>query len=129
MLPDFDLTRVENRFLQQGRQKDELSLAVSEYRRFLFLCPQAEGKNVCCPPKIDDVWHAHMLDSVHYVNDCNKYFGFYLHHNPCENGVDPSDMESTFDLYEKTFDEKPNALWLELMTCANPGGGCGSITL
>ena len=126
-VPEFDLTRVEKRLTQQGHAEQDLQVAVAEYRKFMFLCSQ--GVNICAPPKIDSVWHAHMLDSVHYMKDCEDYFGFYLHHDPCENGVDEADMKSTLDFYEQVFGEKPNDVWQELATCAGPGKGCGSITM
>ena len=127
MLPQFDLSRVTSRLEKQGHVKEDLDVAVQEYRKFIFLCSQ--GANICAPPKVDDVWHAHMLDSVHYFSDCEKYFGFYLHHDPCENGVDEGDMNSTLAFYEEVFGEKPNEVWMELATCAGPGKGCGSITM
>ena len=84
-------------------------------------------QKIAAPADIDTVWHAHMLDSVNYTQDCATYFGYYLHHDPC---IGESDLErtgSTLTAYKTVFGE-PSSSWKDLMTCANPGGGCGSIS-
>lgn len=31
---------------------------------------------------LDDIWHAHILDTKKYAEDCDKIFGKFLHHFP-----------------------------------------------
>lgn len=101
--------------------------AIAEYERFLMLCKEFPGQKIAAPHDIDEVWHAHMLDSVHYMKDCDLFFGYYLHHDPCIGESDLDSVAATLDAYRSLFGEPP-ASWMDLMTCANPGGGCGSIT-
>ncbi|MDP3793516.1 MAG: hypothetical protein Q8R07_02060 [Candidatus Uhrbacteria bacterium] len=51
------------------------------YKRFLFLTVTA-GEPIVPTLDIDDFWHAHILDTRKYMADCDKIFGFYLHHFP-----------------------------------------------
>src|SRR5690606_13855481 len=32
--------------------------------------------------EIDEMWHAHILDTAKYMRDCHELFGSYLHHFP-----------------------------------------------
>ena len=105
-----------------------LSSAADEYLCFLQLCKMYPEQKISAPPDVDRVWHAHMLDSINYMRDCEAYFGYYLHHDPCigdTGGV--ADAEATLSTYERTFGIVPPSAWQGLMTCANPGNGCGSI--
>src|ERR1700719_1228582 len=65
-----------------GASADQLDLMEQEYRRFLALHlahPEAE----IVPSKIvDQIWHQHILDTYAYHEDCERIFGFYLHHFP-----------------------------------------------
>jgi hypothetical protein len=79
------------------------------------------------PPEVDEVWHAHLLDSLPYSEDCRRIFGAYLHHDPCLGAPDRAAQEDTLSLYAVTFGDKPGPIWSEMMTCAKPGGGCGCI--
>ncbi len=101
--------------------------AIAEYERFLMLCKELPEQKIAAPYDIDEVWHAHMLDSANYMKDCDLFFGYYLHHDPCIGEADIGSASSTLDAYRNHFGEPP-ASWMDLMTCANPGGGCGSIT-
>lgn len=104
-----------------------LQEALSEYSRFLQLCKMNPGRKISAPPDVDEVWHAHMLDSVHYVRDCDQYFGHYLHHDPCIGELDLESADDTLNIFRQTFQEEPPMAWAGLMTCANPGKGCGSV--
>ncbi len=72
------------RHSEEGPCWDEATFgrADMEYRRFLTmkrLEPQAE----LVPSKLmDEMWHAHILDTRRYIRDCQLLFGQYLHHFP-----------------------------------------------
>ena len=107
---------------------ERVTSAADEYRRVLRLCKTFPDRKVSAPPDVDKVWHAHMLDSVNYMADCDQYFGYYLHHDPCvSEESDIGNAMETLSAYEDMFGVKPPTAWQGLMTCANPGGGCGSI--
>jgi hypothetical protein len=52
------------------------------YKRWLFLRRKHEGKVLPPTSDIDVLWHAHILDTYRYHEDCELIFGYYLHHHP-----------------------------------------------
>ncbi|KAI8588378.1 hypothetical protein BDZ88DRAFT_477474 [Geranomyces variabilis] len=55
------------------------SLLIKEYIRFLYI----KDAMVFSPSlKIDAVWHRHILDTRHYVDDITALCGRMVHHNP-----------------------------------------------
>lgn len=83
-LPHLNLTPVRNRVAKEnpgltGKQLDEME---SKYLQFLMLCKN-EPKIKHEPDKdVDRYWHAHILHTKQYAEDCMRYFGFFLHHAP-----------------------------------------------
>lgn len=54
--------------------------AIREYARFMALGRVFGGE---VPSKvIDEVWHAHILDTRRYAADCERVFGQFVHHYP-----------------------------------------------
>lgn len=129
-LPVLDLGRVR-KLVERAKpdwDEDRLSAAQVEYLRFLQLCKMYPDRKIAAPEDVDQFWHAHMLDSKSYVRDCDGYFGYYLHHDPCIGSADmANDAQATLRLYREVFQTPPPELWSGLMTCAGPGKGCGSI--
>lgn len=128
-IPTINLSRVTPRVKRDNPDwtAERLTAAEHEYLRFLQLCKTFPEQKISAAPDIDEVWHAHMLDSVHYVRDCNTYFGYYLHHDPCIGETDLEGVTDTLAIFEAAFGIPPTPAWMGLMTCANPGKGCGSI--
>ena len=60
-------------------QADDL---IAKYRRFLKLCAMYPERSIVPSKEIDQVWHAHILDTAKYAADCDAIFGFLLHHFP-----------------------------------------------
>jgi len=63
---------------------------------------------------IDAFWHAHILDTRKYIDDCERVFGFYLHHFPYfgMRGADDAAAlakagERTRELHEAEFGAAP----------------------
>ncbi|MDP9175259.1 MAG: hypothetical protein M3O30_15540 [Planctomycetota bacterium] len=55
----------------------------SEYRQFLYLIAANPGKTVVPWSRdLDDFWHAHILDTAKYAQDCQALTGSFIHHNP-----------------------------------------------
>jgi hypothetical protein len=61
---------------------------------------------------VDTFWHFHILDTVKYAADCERVFGYFLHHNPyigLRGGGDEEVLrqygERMRELYEATFDQ------------------------
>jgi len=53
-----------------------------EYRRFLTLLAKYPHETVAPSKEVDRFWHAHILDTQKYIEDCERVFGRYLHHFP-----------------------------------------------
>ena len=53
-----------------------------EYRRFLTLLAKYPNEPITPGKDVDRFWHAHILDTQKYVEDCERVFGRYLHHFP-----------------------------------------------
>jgi hypothetical protein len=102
----------------KGWTGDQLDLAEREYRRFLALhLLYPEAAIVPCAV-VDEVWHAHILDTEAYAPDCERLFGFFLHHFPyfgMRGEEDAADLlesyDSTIERYEVAFGEVPDGIW------------------
>ena len=97
--------------------KDECALAEREYRRFLTLKKLYPQKALVPNKLLDKFWHAHILDTISYHQDCQSLFGKYLHHFPYFGIYGDDDMrdlkdsfEETKALYEKHFGKYPDIL-------------------
>ena len=56
--------------------------AESEYREFLLLAKMYPAETPSPSADVDAFWHFHILDTVKYARDCDKAFGYFLHHKP-----------------------------------------------
>jgi hypothetical protein len=52
------------------------------YKRWLFLRRKYDGELLPPTRDIDILWHAHILDTYRYHEDCELIFGYYFHHYP-----------------------------------------------
>jgi hypothetical protein len=78
-----DLERIAWKLMaSKGFSPDWVAQAELEYRRFLHL--RLRHPNVSLVPslRIDEFWHAHILDTRAYARDCEVVFGHFLHHCP-----------------------------------------------
>ena len=87
--PSFDLTRVIARVARENPTWDGARLQDAEegYRAFLSqakIFPKLPNKPTA---DVDCVWHAHILFTKQYHEDCVSYFGFYYHHEPESGGM------------------------------------------
>jgi hypothetical protein len=53
-----------------------------EYKRFLTLLAKYPDEPIAPGKEVDRFWHAHILDTQKYMEDCERVFGSYLHHFP-----------------------------------------------
>jgi hypothetical protein len=86
-----DLTFIVAKTQRKQSWTDERTkLAETQYRNYLAVIRYLDANNQpldVAPPSqdADEIWHNHILDSFKYLNDCNKVFGFFLHHLPSYN--------------------------------------------
>ncbi|MGI9392214.1 MAG: glycine-rich domain-containing protein, partial [Parvibaculales bacterium] len=100
-----------------------------EYRRFLKLCRDYPDTGIVPSNVVDKMWHMHILDTRKYLQDCEQYFGYFLHHFPYfgmrgeedSQNLDKAWLE-TKTLYANHFHEKPDAnFWQESVRCPSCG--------
>ncbi len=110
-IEDLDLNYLAERLIQKENWKaDEALDAVRRYKNFLKLICKNPG--VMAPPALDmdEVWHAHILHTHNYTQDCKRIFGKYLHHSPSSGTEEEQAMlknagEHFSQLYVKEFGE------------------------
>ncbi|HEY0845696.1 MAG TPA: hypothetical protein VGE12_10015 [Noviherbaspirillum sp.] len=91
-----------------SREKaDRLEL---EYRRFLALTAKYPNEVIAPSTEVDKFWHGHILDTMKYAADCQKVFGYFLHHFPYFGMRDAEDAANLADaaattrrLYQQEF--------------------------
>ncbi|MCB1917122.1 MAG: glycine-rich domain-containing protein-like [Rhodocyclaceae bacterium] len=88
--------------------------AVLWYRRFLFLTCLHPERLVVPTKEIDEVWHAHILDTKKYFDDCHNLCGKFIHHFPylgLRGRQDEEQLNEAFfeslAMYEKYFNAIP----------------------
>ncbi|MGZ5118895.1 MAG: glycine-rich domain-containing protein [Burkholderiales bacterium] len=82
--------------------EDQVATAECEYRRFLALHVWHPDAELVPSKLVDHFWHAHIVDTVAYVNDCGSAFGEYLHHYPYMGMGSPEAKQELENAFEKT---------------------------
>jgi hypothetical protein len=119
----------------EGWSLEKANAVEKEYRRFLCLMKLYPGEDTAPLADVDTFWHSHILDTMKYAADCERVFGYFLHHYPYV-GMDGSDNEKQFrldsgkrmrELYEATFgDAYPGSPTKDIEAtafCAGPTRG------
>jgi len=85
-----------------------------EYRRFLALMVKFPGETIAPAKDVDQFWHGHILDTLKYAEDCERAFGYFLHHFPyfgMRGEEDAKNLAAAAErmhaLYEREFGERP----------------------
>lgn len=81
---DLDPIKVKLMDKQEGLgwSREEADRHELEYRRFLALVAKFPEEVVAPNTNVDKFWHAHILDTMKYAEDCEAIFGYFLHHFP-----------------------------------------------
>jgi hypothetical protein len=95
-----------------------------EYRRFLYLMKMFPNESTAPLVDVDTFWHYHILDTMKYAADCERVFGYFLHHYPYVGMGDEADEQLRVEsgarmgeLYEATFGETYPALRTDTAYC------------
>jgi hypothetical protein len=86
--PQMDLAPIRNRIAREHTEltPEYLDRIERRYLQFLMQCKIERG-NLHEPDKdVDLYWHAHILHTEQYMMDCQRYFGYFLHHRPNTDG-------------------------------------------
>jgi hypothetical protein len=102
------LSRDENITIEECNEIEDL------YKKFLALNIRYPDRKICPTGPIDLFWHAHIVDTQAYENDCKFLFGHTLHHFPyfgMRGEQDMRDLDETFsasvDLFIRHFGIDP----------------------
>ncbi len=80
-----DFERLKHKMTQTAESEiseEAWDLAEKEYRRFLTLKQLYPGVSLVPSKQVDQIWHAHILDTRAYRDDCNAVFGRFIDHYP-----------------------------------------------
>jgi len=96
----------------EGWTLEQADAVEFEYRRFLYLMKKFPNEQTAPLQDVDTFWHYHILDTLKYASDCEKVFGYFLHHFPyiglrgeADEAAHHRVGERMKELYEATFDE------------------------
>lgn len=87
-LPVLDLISVRRRVWDEHSQewtRERIEKAVQRYLAFWQHCKEHPHDRLDPDNHdVDVIWHAHILHTKRYADDCQAYFGHFLHHTPVE---------------------------------------------
>jgi len=66
----------------QGWTREHAERIETAYRRYLTLLAKYPGETFAPSRDVDKFWHGHILDTMKYAEDCERVFGYFLHHFP-----------------------------------------------
>lgn len=91
-----DFSRMKAKLLHQTHAQwsaESLEHAERGYRQFLKLAAKYPHTPAVPSEQVDAFWHAHILDTRRYASDCERIFGYVLHHDPYV-GIDGPEDEA-----------------------------------
>jgi hypothetical protein len=107
-IEELDLTQVRTRLMSgpeelgQGWSAAKADYYERLYRNWLFLCRKHEGEKLPPQVEIDAYWHEHILNTRVYFQDCDRIFGYYLHHFPGFGKRGPQDAANLRTAWQNT---------------------------
>ncbi|MBL8849153.1 MAG: glycine-rich domain-containing protein-like [Planctomycetaceae bacterium] len=114
-LLDDDALEAERRNGERLWDEDRVEQALHEYRQFLALMLWYPDAVLVPSEDIDEVWHAHVLNTARYQDDCETIFGSFQHHAPTFGDSEEVQAEQllgcdeTLNLFEEAFGEIPQS--------------------
>lgn len=66
----------------KGWSKEMVDRMEVEYKRFLTILVKYPDAVIAPSKDVDAFWHGHILDTMKYAEDCERVFGYFLHHFP-----------------------------------------------
>jgi hypothetical protein len=125
-----DFKRLKHKYTESSEAEmaaAEWDMAELEYRRFLTLKRFYPSVALVPSKTVDAIWHAHILDTRAYREDCQQVFGRFIDHYPYF-GIygqdDYQELKSAFAqtvaLYEKNFGAYPGGgIEAQAMRCGD----------
>jgi len=102
VLPTCDLTHAMLRVkrMHPSLTDEQLGEAERLYREYWASVKESPRRKMQPQsPLVDDIWHTHIyLSTRQYREDCEAYFGYFLHHEAiCDGGGCSHESAPTFD--------------------------------
>lgn len=112
-----DFQRLKHKYTASSEAEmsaEQWDAAELEYRRFLSLKCLYPAVALVPSKQVDAIWHAHILDTRAYREDCHQVFGRFIDHYPYFGIYGQEDQQElknafahTVALYEKHFGAYP----------------------
>jgi hypothetical protein len=80
---------------------DGIEVAYKNYLVMLTKYPD-DIEDILISKDVDEFWHAHILHTKKYADDCQKIFGNFLHHDPQPRERSSAEIQKRSALVEKT---------------------------
>jgi hypothetical protein len=95
-IDELDFTRIKAKLMH--KQDGVIALrkierAEAGYRQFLKLAAKYPDAPIVPSKEVDEFWHMHILDTQRYSADCERIFGYMIHHDPYS-GIEGGDDEA-----------------------------------
>jgi len=113
----FLTTRVERAY---GWSRPLAEQAVTEYKKFMWLCKVEPHVQHHVGGLVDKVWHEHILHTKRYASFCEEFVGHFVHHVPAEDAVARNHTAATQQRVLALFGTVASDLWV------NPSGAVGA---
>ena len=118
-----DLTPIKGKLMHaasgEGWTLEKANAVEREYRRFLCLSVAFPDESIVPLVDVDTFWHYHILDTMKYAADCERAFGYFLHHYPYLGIGDEEDEQVRVDSGERT-----RSLYLAMFGETLPDDAC-----
>lgn len=101
---DFTMVKLKLQDKEEGKgwSTELCDEAEEEYKKFLALKKEYPDKDIVPNHIVDTFWHQHILDTEKYFEDCDKVFGFYMHHFPYFGMNGEQDKQNLTDAFEES---------------------------
>jgi len=88
----------------EGWTREYADSIESAYKNYLTMLVkyQDEADDIVLSQDVDEFWHAHILQTMKYADDCQRVFGNFLHHNPHIGERTHADVEKRAEMMKKT---------------------------
>jgi len=103
-----DLDSVKARLMDpdlgEGWTQEYADSIEEAYKTYLTMLVkyQEHAEDIMLAKDVDEFWHTHILQTMKYMDDCERVFGCYLHHNPHVGKVTQQALEKRVALADKT---------------------------
>jgi hypothetical protein len=93
---DFNMLKLKLQDKEEGLgwTTEQCEIAEKEYKQFLALKYAYPNDEVVPNQIVDKFWHYHILDTKAYHHDCEKVFGYFVHHFPYFGMRDEQDLQN-----------------------------------